>query len=51
LGENEYAVFVIESGKPVLRVVEVGLMDVTSAEIISGIEAGETVTTGIVQTQ
>jgi len=51
LGENEYAVFVMENGKPVLRVVEVGLMDVTSAEIVSGVEAGETVTTGIVETQ
>jgi len=31
--------------------VEVGLMDFTFAEIKSGVEAGETVSTGIVETQ
>lgn len=51
LDPNEYALFVIENGQPVLRVVQVGLQDVTSAEILSGVEAGETVTTGIIQTQ
>ncbi len=49
LGEGQYAVFVIENGEPVMRVVEVGLMDITSAEIISGLEAGEIVSTGIVE--
>ena len=34
-----------------MRVVEVGLQDITSAEIISGVQAGETVSTGITQTQ
>jgi multidrug efflux pump subunit AcrA (membrane-fusion protein) len=48
---DQYAVFVMEDGEPVLRMVEVGLMDFSFAEIISGLEAGETVTTGIVQTQ
>jgi hypothetical protein len=33
-----------------LRFVEVGLMDFTFAEIVSGLEAGETVTTGIIET-
>jgi len=33
-----------------LRPVEVGIMDFTFAEIISGLVAGETVTTGIVET-
>jgi HlyD family secretion protein len=51
LGPGEYAVFVMVNSEPTLQVVEVGLMDVTSAEIKSGLQAGETVTTGIVQTQ
>jgi RND family efflux transporter MFP subunit len=48
---GEYAVFVMENGQPRLRVVTVGLMDFTSAEILSGLEAGEIVTTGIVETE
>jgi HlyD family secretion protein len=51
LDEGEYAVFVMTNGKPLLRVVKVGLMDATSAQIISGVEAGDIVTTGIVKTQ
>ena len=51
LGPGEYAVFVVEDGEPKMRVVQVGLMDVTSAEIISGLEAGQVISTGIVQTQ
>jgi multidrug efflux pump subunit AcrA (membrane-fusion protein) len=51
IGPGEYAVFVIEDGEPRLRVVTVGLMDYTSAEITSGLEAGEIVTTGVVETQ
>jgi len=51
LGDGQYAVFVMENGEPTLRVVEVGLMDVTYAEILSGLQAGEEVTTGIAQTQ
>jgi multidrug efflux pump subunit AcrA (membrane-fusion protein) len=50
IGINEYAVFVMEDGEPRLRIVTVGLMDYTSAEIISGLEAGEVVTTGVVET-
>jgi len=50
ISAGEYAVFVMENGEPVLRQVTVGLMDYTSAEITSGLEAGETVTTGQVQT-
>lgn len=46
LGGGEYAVFVVQDGQPKLRVVEVGLMDVTTAEIKSGLEAGEVVSTG-----
>ena len=51
LSPDEYAVFVMENGEPVLRFVEVGIMDFSYAEIISGLEQGETVTTGIVETQ
>jgi multidrug efflux pump subunit AcrA (membrane-fusion protein) len=51
LGPGEYAVFVEENGELTMRVVQVGLKDVTSAEIISGLEAGETVSTGIVQSK
>jgi RND family efflux transporter MFP subunit len=49
LDVDEYAVFVMEDGEPKLRVVEVGLQDYAYAEILSGLEAGETVTTGIVE--
>lgn len=48
---GEYAVFVLEGGKPRLRVIEVGLQDITYAEVTSGLEPGETVTTGITETQ
>lgn len=48
---DQYAVFIMENGKPRLRVVEIGIQDLLYAEVISGIEAGETVTTGIVETQ
>ncbi|MFN2235517.1 MAG: HlyD family efflux transporter periplasmic adaptor subunit [Anaerolineales bacterium] len=51
IGTDEYAVFVMDGDQPKLRVVTVGLMDFTSAEITSGLEAGEIVTTGIVETQ
>jgi len=53
LGPGEYAVFVMdaERGEPKLRVVEVGLMDFTYAEIISGLEQGDVVSTGVVETE
>ncbi|MGB3717014.1 MAG: efflux RND transporter periplasmic adaptor subunit [Candidatus Promineifilaceae bacterium] len=50
LSPGQYAVFVMEDGEPKLRIVEVGLMDFTFAEILSGVEAGEIVTTGLVET-
>lgn len=50
LGPGEFAVFVLRDGEPRLTPVEVGLMDFTFAEIISGLEVGETITTGIVVT-
>jgi multidrug efflux pump subunit AcrA (membrane-fusion protein) len=50
IGDGQYTVFVMQNGVPKLRVVEVGIKDLVSAEIISGLEAGEVVTTGIVET-
>ena len=50
IGPDEYAVFVMEDGEPRLRIVTVGLMDYTSAEILTGLSAGEIVTTGVVET-
>jgi HlyD family secretion protein len=50
LSEGNYAVFVMDNGTPVLTTVEVGLMDYTYAEIKSGLNEGDVVTTGIVET-
>lgn len=49
LGDGTYAVFVYENGKLRLRVVEVGLMDETYAEIRSGLQVGDVVSTGLVE--
>jgi len=51
LDPGEFAVFVVVDGVPTLRPVTVGLKDVTYAEIISGLQAGEIVSTGIIKTQ
>jgi multidrug efflux pump subunit AcrA (membrane-fusion protein) len=48
---EQYTVFVMEDGQPRLRVVEVGIQDLLYAEITSGLEPGEIVTTGITETQ
>jgi RND family efflux transporter MFP subunit len=48
---GQYAVFVMENGKPRLRVVEVGIQDLLYAEIKSGLNPGDVVTTGITETQ
>ena len=48
---GSYAVFVIEDGKPKLRVIEVGIQDLFYAEVRSGLEEGEVVSTGLVETQ
>lgn len=48
---GEYSVFVQDdNGELTMRIVEVGLIDYTYAEILSGLEEGEVVSTGIVQT-
>jgi multidrug efflux pump subunit AcrA (membrane-fusion protein) len=48
---GKYALFVMENGKLRMRVVEVGLQDLTKAEIISGLNAGDIVTTGVIKTK
>ncbi len=50
LGDGEYAVFVMQNGESRLRVVTVGLLDYTTAAITDGLEAGEVVTTGVIET-
>jgi HlyD family secretion protein len=51
LGPDEYAVFVMEDEEPKLRVVGVGLMDFSFVEITFGLDPGDVVTTGIVETE
>ena len=50
IGDGQYSVFVMVDGVPELRMVEVGLMDYSFAEILSGVAEGEVVTTGVVET-
>jgi HlyD family secretion protein len=48
LGPDQYAVFVVQpDGELVLRPVQVGLQDYVNAEILSGLELGEIVSTGV----
>ena len=52
LGDGTYGVFVLDAlGQPQLKVVTVGLKDLTNAEIISGVNEGDVVTTGITETK
>jgi multidrug efflux pump subunit AcrA (membrane-fusion protein) len=52
LGDGTYSVFVVGSdGQPKMRVVEIGLQDAASVEIKSGLNAGDVVSTGTVQTK
>ena len=47
LGEDQYAVFVVKADDELeMRVVEVGLQDYVNAEIRSGVQRGEVVSTG-----
>ena len=48
---GHYAVFVLVDGKPRVRVVEVGLQNGVYAEITSGLQPGDIVTTGLVKTE
>ena len=47
---EQFTVFVMKNGKPTLQVVEVGVQDQISAEIKSGLQEGDVVTTGIAET-
>jgi HlyD family secretion protein len=50
LGEDSYAVFVVlPDGDLEMRLVKVGLQDLVNAEILSGLQVGETVSTGIAE--
>jgi HlyD family secretion protein len=51
LSPGSYGVFVMVNGQPQLQVVQVGLESLTSAEITSGLNRGDVVTTGVVATQ
>ncbi|OGO41438.1 MAG: hypothetical protein A2W36_01255, partial [Chloroflexi bacterium RBG_16_58_14] len=51
IDDGKYALFVMENGKLRLRVVEVGLQDLRKAEILSGLDTGDVVTTGVVETK
>jgi HlyD family secretion protein len=48
---DQYTVFVMENGQPRLHVVEVGIQDLLYAEIKSGLNPGDVVTTGITETK
>jgi HlyD family secretion protein len=51
LSPDNYAAFVVVDAELQPRPVEVGLMDYAYAEIVSGLEQGEQVSTGIVETE
>jgi HlyD family secretion protein len=48
---GKYTLFVMENGILRLRMVDVGLQDLTKAQILSGLNVGDTVTTGLVGTK
>jgi len=50
-GDGKYALFVMANGKLQFHPVQVGLKDLTKAEIVSGLSAGDIVTTGVVKTK
>jgi len=50
-GNGQYAVFVLKNGEPRLQLVEIGIKDLSSVEITSGLNQGDVVTTGIAETQ
>ncbi len=51
LSPDNYAVFLVVDGELQARPVEVGLMDYAYAEIVSGLQPGDEVSTGIVETE
>jgi HlyD family secretion protein len=51
ISDGQYTLFVMQNGTLRLHVVEVGLQDLTQAQIISGVDVGDIVTTGVVETK
>jgi HlyD family secretion protein len=52
LGDGSYAAFVVGSdGQPRMTVIEIGLQDGTNVEVKSGLNEGDSVSTGTVQTK
>jgi HlyD family secretion protein len=51
LSPDQYAVFVLVNGELQMRQVEIGVMDDAYAEVISGLELGDEVSTGTVQAE
>jgi HlyD family secretion protein len=52
IGEDEYAVYLVDdTGKMTLKTVAVGLMDSVNAEILSGLNIGDKVSTGLSETK
>jgi HlyD family secretion protein len=49
IASGQYFVFVMANGKLILRPVEIGLRDLVNAEVTSGLQAGDVVSTGIAQ--
>ncbi len=49
--EDQYFVFVLENDELTPRMVTIGVQDLISVEITSGLQAGEVVSTGIVETK
>jgi multidrug efflux pump subunit AcrA (membrane-fusion protein) len=49
LGGGSYAVFVVENGQLRLQTVEIGIQDSTQVEIVSGLNEGAIVSTGLIQ--
>ena len=48
---GKYAVFVMRNGKLTVQFVEVGLEDLVNAEIKSGLQVGDVVSTGLLATK
>ncbi len=51
IDDGKYTLFVVQNGVLRLRMVDVGLQDLTKAQILSGLIVGDTVTTGVLETQ
>lgn len=47
---DQYTVFVQQNGKLTLRVVQIGIQDASFAQVLSGLQVGDVVSTGITQT-